>query len=226
MIPKSSTPPRPYSQTPRRWLGVTNAWEPVTPGIAHVEELFGAAESVRDVIIGMPGGLTVPFAVASDLAGALPTTNVLFAPGLVEIAVGSSAIGLGGYLAVKADAMRQPAERRRWTNETTTLPEAEREVAAEVFRNSGVPEEQISDGPGRGGRAPGNLLLPMAGKHVRGVGWPDASWPWISFVRSAGVPSLSQKGVGGRSASAAHRGCRLMPHPCWRRDGPPNGVRA
>jgi VIT1/CCC1 family predicted Fe2+/Mn2+ transporter len=113
---------------------------PTTP---HVEEHFTAAESVRDVVIGMSDGLTVPFALAAGLAGAVAATNIVVVAGLAEIAAGSIAMGLGGYLAAKTDAEHYAAERKRESDETASLPETEREEVAEVFRNYGVPEDQI-----------------------------------------------------------------------------------
>jgi VIT1/CCC1 family predicted Fe2+/Mn2+ transporter len=124
-------------------LGVANPWEPVMPTTPHVEEHFTAAESVRDVVIGMSDGLTVPFALAAGLAGAVAATNIIVVAGLAEIAAGSIAMGLGGYLAAKTDAKHYAAEQKREMDETTSLPETKREEVAEVFRNYGVPEGQI-----------------------------------------------------------------------------------
>ena len=113
---------------------------PTTP---HVEEHFTAAESVRDVVIGMSDGLTVPFALAAGLAGAVAATNIVVVAGLAEIAAGSIAMGLGGYLAAKTDAEHYATERKRELDETTSLPDTEREEVTEVFRNYGVPEDQL-----------------------------------------------------------------------------------
>jgi VIT1/CCC1 family predicted Fe2+/Mn2+ transporter len=113
------------------------------PTTRHVEEHFTAAESVRDVVIGMSDGLTVPFALAAGLAGAVATTNVIVIAGLAEIAAGSIAMGLGGYLASKTDAEHYAAEHKRETDEIISVPETERAEVAEIFRGYGVPEEQI-----------------------------------------------------------------------------------
>ena len=113
------------------------------PTTSHVEEHFTAAASVRDVVIGMSDGLTVPFALAAGLAGAVAATNIVVVAGLAEIAAGSIAMGLGGYLAAKTDAEHYAAERKRETDETASVPETEREEVAEIFRNYGVPEDQI-----------------------------------------------------------------------------------
>jgi VIT1/CCC1 family predicted Fe2+/Mn2+ transporter len=113
------------------------------PSTPHVEEHFTAAESVRDVVIGMSDGLTVPFALAAGLAGAVAASNIIVVAGLAEIAAGSIAMGLGGYLAAKTDAEHYATERKRETDETVSLLETEREEVAEVFRHFGVPDEQI-----------------------------------------------------------------------------------
>jgi len=73
------------------------------PGTIHAEKHFTASESVRDVVIGMADGLTVPFALAAGLSGAVSSTGVIVVAGLAEIAAGSIAMGLGGYLAARTD---------------------------------------------------------------------------------------------------------------------------
>jgi len=74
------------------------------PGTIHAEKHFTASESVRDVVIGMADGLTVPFALAAGLSGAVSSTGVIVIAGLAEIAAGSIAMGLGGYLAAFVEA--------------------------------------------------------------------------------------------------------------------------
>ena len=84
------------------------------PQTPHVERHFTAREVVRDVVIGMSDGLTVPFALAAGLSGAVASTGIIVTAGLAEIAAGSIAMGLGGYLAARSDAehLRQRAEPR------------------------------------------------------------------------------------------------------------------
>ena len=113
------------------------------PTTRHVEEHFTAAESVRDVVIGMSDGLTVPFALAAGLAGAVAKTNVIVIAGPAEIAAGSIAMGLGGYLASKTDAEHYAAEYERETDEIISVPETERAEVAEIFRDYGVPEDHV-----------------------------------------------------------------------------------
>jgi len=99
---------------------------------------------VRDVVIGMADGLTVPFALAAGLTGtALATSKLVVIAGLAEIAAGSIAMGLGGYLAARTDRDHYESERAREVRETVELPHKEREEVADVFREFGMSEEHI-----------------------------------------------------------------------------------
>jgi VIT1/CCC1 family predicted Fe2+/Mn2+ transporter len=80
------------------------------PATPHIEKHFTATETVRDIVIGMSDGLTVPFALAAGLSGAVAATNIVVTAGLAEIAAGSIAMGLGGYLAAKTGAEHYTAE--------------------------------------------------------------------------------------------------------------------
>ena len=75
------------------------------PQTPHIERHFTASDIVRDLVIGMSDGLTVPFALAAGLTGAVTSTGIIVTAGLAEIAAGSIAMGLGGYLAAKSDAV-------------------------------------------------------------------------------------------------------------------------
>jgi VIT1/CCC1 family predicted Fe2+/Mn2+ transporter len=114
---------------------------PLTP---HVEKHFTAGESVRDIVIGMSDGLTVPFALAAGLTGAVDSTTIIVTAGLAEIAAGSIAMGLGGYLAARSDAEHYASERRREDLEVVQLPAAEAEEVAQVFRGYGLAEPEIA----------------------------------------------------------------------------------
>ena len=105
---------------------------------AHVERHFTASELVRDVVIGMSDGLTVPFALAAGLSGTIQDTRLVVTAGLAEIAAGSIAMGLGGYLAAKSEAEHYVSEKRREEAEIVNLPQVEREEVAEVFREYGL----------------------------------------------------------------------------------------
>lgn len=117
------------------------------PTVEHVESHFTATASVRDVVIGMSDGLTVPFALAAGISGAVAAsanaTRLVVTAGLAEIAAGSIAMGLGGYLAAKTDAEHYAAEREREVRETVELPDVEKEEVAKVFREYGVTDAQM-----------------------------------------------------------------------------------
>jgi len=114
------------------------------PATPHVEKHFTATETVRDVVIGMADGLTVPFALAAGLSGAVTSTGIIVVAGLAEIAAGGIAMGLGGYLAAKTDLEHYNAERAREYRETEEIPEAEEREVAAVFRRYGLEEGQIA----------------------------------------------------------------------------------
>jgi VIT1/CCC1 family predicted Fe2+/Mn2+ transporter len=108
----------------------------------HIERHFTATEMVRDVVIGMSDGLTVPFALAAGLTGAVDSNAIIITAGLAEIAAGSIAMGLGGYLAARTDAEHYQAERARELRECETVPAVEKEEVAEIFRGYGLTQEQ------------------------------------------------------------------------------------
>jgi VIT1/CCC1 family predicted Fe2+/Mn2+ transporter len=114
------------------------------PSAPHLEKHFEASDTVRDVVIGMSDGLTVPFALAAGLSGTVASTAIVVIAGLAEIAAGSIAMGLGGYLAARTDQDHYESEREREFRETVELPERETEEVADVFRGYGMTEEEIA----------------------------------------------------------------------------------
>ena len=113
------------------------------PQTPHVEKHFTASETVRDVVIGMADGLTVPFALAAGLSGAVDATAVVITAGLAEVAAGSIAMGLGGYLAARTDAEHYANERLTEEREVVEVPEREEHEVAEVLRSFGLPEATV-----------------------------------------------------------------------------------
>jgi VIT1/CCC1 family predicted Fe2+/Mn2+ transporter len=109
-----------------------------------MEKHFTATATVRDIVIGMSDGLTVPFALAAGLSGAVASSSLVVTAGLAEIAAGSIAMGLGGYLAAKTDIEHYASERARELRETEHIPEREAEEVVEIFREYGLPDEQIA----------------------------------------------------------------------------------
>src|SRR6266480_2657843 len=83
------------------------------PRAPHIEKHFTAGLFVRDVVIGMADGLTVPFAMAAGLSGAVQDTKLIVVGGLAEIAAGSIAMGLGGYMAARGEGEHYESERER-----------------------------------------------------------------------------------------------------------------
>jgi VIT1/CCC1 family predicted Fe2+/Mn2+ transporter len=110
----------------------------------HAESHFEASETVRDVVIGMADGLTVPFALAAGLSGTVSQTGIVVIAGLAEIAAGSIAMGLGGYLAARTDRDHYLSEQAREYRETVELPAQETEEVAEVFRGYGMTEADLA----------------------------------------------------------------------------------
>jgi VIT1/CCC1 family predicted Fe2+/Mn2+ transporter len=117
------------------------------PSVEHVEKHFTATAAVRDIVIGMSDGLTVPFALAAGLTSAAAAlakgTGIIVTAGFAEIAAGSIAMGLGGYLAAKTDTEHYASELEREYRETVELPEIETEEVAKVFREYGLTQAQM-----------------------------------------------------------------------------------
>jgi VIT1/CCC1 family predicted Fe2+/Mn2+ transporter len=114
------------------------------PLTRHIERHFTAGEVVRDIVIGMSDGLTVPFALAAGLSGAVSSTAIIVTAGFAEISAGAIAMGLGGYLAAKSDAEHYRSEREREKQEVISIPQEEMNEVAEVFRGYGLNEAEIS----------------------------------------------------------------------------------
>jgi vacuolar iron transporter family protein len=110
----------------------------------HVEMHFTSSELVRDIVIGMADGLTVPFALAAGLSGAVEATGIVLTAGVAEIAAGSIAMGLGGYLAARTEAEHYVSERLREERETVELPQEEEAEVARVFRAYGLDEQVVA----------------------------------------------------------------------------------
>jgi VIT1/CCC1 family predicted Fe2+/Mn2+ transporter len=108
---------------------------------AHPERHFTGNRAVRDLVLGVADGLTVPFALAAGLTGAIDATWIIVVAGLAEISAGAIAMGLGGYLAAKSDAEHYESERRREQREVHDKPQAEAAEVFEVLEGYGVKPE-------------------------------------------------------------------------------------
>jgi VIT1/CCC1 family predicted Fe2+/Mn2+ transporter len=109
--------------------------------IHHHEQHAGSGEVIRDIVIGLADGLTVPFALAAGLSGALQSTRLVVLAGLAEIAAGSIAMGLGGYLAARGEAEHYASEMLREQREVVDMPEDEAEEIYQVFTRYGISRE-------------------------------------------------------------------------------------
>ena len=108
---------------------------PITP---HIEKHFLASALVRDIVIGMADGLTVPFALAAGLSGAVSSTSIIITAGLAEVAASGLAMGLGGYLVARTDLQHYRSELQREKTEIKQVPESERAEVRQILRAQGL----------------------------------------------------------------------------------------
>lgn len=111
---------------------------------AHDEAHFLGGQVVRDAAIGMADGLTVPFALAAGLTGAIASSALVVTAGLAEVAAGSIAMGLGGYMAGKAQREHYHRERQREEHEIVHLTEVERQEVRDIFAEYGIAPEECA----------------------------------------------------------------------------------
>lgn len=104
----------------------------------HIEGHFESSATVRDIVIGLSDGLTVPFALAAGLSGAVASSHIVVLAGLAEIAAGSIAMGLGGYLAARGDVEHYVSERQREEREIVERTRDEEEEIYEIFEQYSV----------------------------------------------------------------------------------------
>jgi VIT1/CCC1 family predicted Fe2+/Mn2+ transporter len=112
------------------------------PQTPHIEKHFTGSQTIRDIVIGMSDGLTVPFALAAGLSGAVASSHIVVTAGLAEIAAGSIAMGLGGYLAARGDAEHYNSERSREVKEVKEVPDTEADEITDIFQEYGVTPEE------------------------------------------------------------------------------------
>jgi len=108
--------------------------------IIHKEEHLGSSEFITDIVIGMSDGLTVPFALAAGLSGAVQHNSIVITAGIAEIVAGSIAMGLGGYLAGKTEQEHFQSELKREYEEIELIPEEEKKEVRQVFAEYGLNE--------------------------------------------------------------------------------------
>jgi VIT1/CCC1 family predicted Fe2+/Mn2+ transporter len=106
----------------------------------HEEEHFNSSEIVKDIVIGMADGLTVPFALAAGLSGAVDSNTIIITAGIAEIIAGSIAMGLGGYLAGKTESDHYLSELKREYDEVDRVPEREKQEIRDILKEYGISE--------------------------------------------------------------------------------------
>lgn len=114
----------------------------------HKEQHVKSSDTIRDIVIGMSDGLTVPFALAAGLSGAVASSGIVVTAGIAEIVAGSIAMGLGGFLAGKTEADHFQSELRREYDEVERVPEQEKTEVMEVFAGFGLSpalQTQVAD---------------------------------------------------------------------------------
>ena len=173
------------------------------PHHQHNERHAGSGEVIRDIVIGLADGLTVPFALAAGLSGALQSTHLVVLAGLAEIAAGSIAMGLGGYLAAHGEAEHYASEKLREQREIVTMPEDEAEEIYEVFTRYGISREAATPVLNELQKRPKEYVDFMM-RFELGLEEPDPNRAW----RSALTIALSYI-VGGAVPLAPYV---LMPH--------------
>ena len=150
----------------------------------HIEKHFTAGETVRDIVIGMSDGLTVPFALAAGLTGAISQTHLIVTAGFAEIAAGSIAMGLGGYLAARGDAEHYASEKQREELEIVTKAEAEAQEVRDIFLTYGLTPEECATVVDSLRKRPHDWVTFMM-RFELGLEEPDPSRAWKSALTIA-----------------------------------------
>ena len=109
----------------------------------HHEHHVTSSAALRDFVIGMADGLTVPFALAAGLSGAVESTGLIVTAGVAEIAAGAIAMGLGGYMGAKTEKQHYESEYDREMHEVHHLPKVEEHEVGEILQSFGVPEKEL-----------------------------------------------------------------------------------
>ena len=180
------------------------------PATPHIERHFTAGDAVRDIVIGMSDGLTVPFALAAGLTGAISQTHLIVTAGFAEIAAGSIAMGLGGYLAARGDSEHYFHEKAREEREIVAIPDVEAQEVRDIFQTYGLSAEECATVIESLRRRPKDWVSFMM-RFELGLEQPEPSRAWKSAVTIAiayvvgGVIPLSAY----LFLSDAHRALRL-----------------
>lgn len=114
------------------------------PQTPHIERHFSGGQVIRDIVIGMSDGLTVPFALTAGLSGAVDASSIVITAGIAEMAAGSIAMGLGGYLAARSDVEHYESERTKEKKEIDQEPDEEARELVEIARRFGLEDREIA----------------------------------------------------------------------------------
>lgn len=156
------------------------------PATPHIEKHFTSGAFVRDTVIGMSDGLTVPFALAAGLSGAVAASKIIVTAGVAEVAAGSIAMGLGGFLAARGDAEHFAAERRREEEEVIEKPADERAEVQEVFEAFGLSASEAAQVTHSLSQDPEKWVDFMM-RFELGLEKPEPSRAWKSALTIAGA---------------------------------------
>ena len=107
----------------------------------HHEEHLQSSDVLRDIVLGMSDGLTVPFALAAGLSGAVVSSEIIVIAGIAEVCAGSIAMGLGGYLAGKTEQDHYKSELKREYDEVERVPEREKQEVRDFFKQIGLSDD-------------------------------------------------------------------------------------
>lgn len=110
-------------------------------GTKHFEKHFNGSAALRDIVIGMSDGLTVPFALAAGLSGAQIANSIIVTAGVAELVAGAISMGLGGYLAGRSEVEHYDSEWRRESREIKEIPREEKQEVSDILRKFGISEE-------------------------------------------------------------------------------------
>ncbi|MFI5358258.1 MAG: VIT1/CCC1 transporter family protein [Opitutales bacterium] len=155
----------------------------------HAERHFTASDTVRDVVVGMSDGLTVPFALAAGISGAIAISHLVVTAGLAEIAAGSIAMGLGGYLAGRSESEHYASERRREETEVKSVPDIEACEVEQIFAGYGLAPEESAPVVQALRRRPGAWVDFMM-RFELGLEKPDPRRAFISAATIGGSYAL------------------------------------
>ncbi len=154
---------------------------PHTHSHSHAERHFSASEVIKDIVIGMADGLTVPFALSAGLSGAVLASHLVVTAGVAEIAAGAIAMGLGGYLAAKGDADHYAHERKREQYEVQEFERREISEVVEIFSEFGLSRDDCAPIIARF-RANPEAWVDFMMRYELGLERPDPRRAWRSAL--------------------------------------------